>query len=184
LKVYRLKSEVDRYQYFLAQRREDEAKLVMYGTPKAQRWQPPGVFIYEPNLKAGDFFNFGSSVLITSPEATDILGRYLHAAGELLPLPFEGLVYHVLNVTLCINALEPDSPGWVIGKSTGRRISIRQYSFHADRFPESDLFKIPETCKSEILYVEGGRAYEDSFRHAVEANGLRGLRFEEVWSSD
>jgi hypothetical protein len=131
----------------------------------------------------GDFYNFGSSLLITSPRATEILRPHLEAAGELLPLPYQGLTYYLLNVTLCINCLDHDRTEWIIGKSTGKRIGIRRYEFQPDRFAESDLFKIPETCKAEILCVQGRKDPRDSFWHAIEANRLKGLRFEEIWVS-
>ena len=181
MKVYRLKTDVERYQYFLADPREDENLLVMDCKPKSQEWKPPGVFIYEPKHEPGDFYNFGSSLLITNPRATELLRIHLETAGELLPLPYEDSIYYALNVTLCINCLNHERTEWILGKSTGKKIGISRYSFWYDRFSESDLFKIPETCKSEILYVEGLKDPEDSFRFVVESNGLKGLLFEEIW---
>ncbi len=46
--VYRIKNDVDRFQYFLTEKREDYVKLEMDCTPKADNWLPPSVFIYKP----------------------------------------------------------------------------------------------------------------------------------------
>jgi hypothetical protein len=59
-----------------------------------------------------------------------------------------------------------------------------RYSFHPDRFSESPLFKIPETCRAQILLVEGFRDPEEEFRYVVEQTGLKGLVVQELWSYD
>jgi hypothetical protein len=106
-------------------------------------------------------------------------------AGELLPLPHRGEVFTVLNITECINCLDHNRTRWVLGKSTGARIRIKEYAFHPNRFSESVLFKIPETCKADVLVVEGLPGCEvEEFRYVVEQNGLEGLLFEEIWSSE
>ena len=182
IRVFRITTDVDRFQYFLTENRGDEELLEMDGTPGAEKWSPPPVFIYMPKHEPGDFFNFGGGILISSPMATEALRYHLQMAGELLPLPYAGETYTLLNVTECIECLDQERTKWQIGRTTGKRVGIRRYSFYPDRFSESDIFKIPHTSKAEILYVEGLKDQEDSFRYAVEAAGLRGLRFEEVWS--
>jgi hypothetical protein len=112
-----------------------------------------------------------------------VLHQHFATAGELLPLPYEGEVYTLLNITECINCLDHEQTEWIYGKSTGARIGIKKYVFHQERFSESDLFKIPETCTSEVLVVEGLKDIRDGFKYAVEASGLQGLIFELVWKS-
>jgi hypothetical protein len=153
-------------------------------TRRKDTWSPPEVFIYKPFLKKGHFFNFSSGILISNPEATEIVGGHLEAAGELLPLPYREEIYTLLNVTECIDCLHQESTKWHIGRTTGKRIGIDKYAFYSDRFSESDLFKIPETFRGEILYVEGKKAFEDSFRYVVESNDLQGLLFTELWSDE
>jgi hypothetical protein len=60
---------------------------------------------------------------------------------------------------------------------------IDKYEFHADRLDYS-LFKIPQTMHGEILTVEGIGSPDEEFKPLVEKYGLKGLRFEELWSSD
>jgi hypothetical protein len=65
-KVFRVRNNVDEFQYFLTEKEEDVSKLRMDGTSKLPAWLPPPVFIYKPKLKRGDFFNFNSDNLISN----------------------------------------------------------------------------------------------------------------------
>ena len=112
----------------------------------------------------------------------DLLDQ-LEQSGELLPLLCRGMDVRVVNVTQCINALDEDQTEWVYGQSTGQRIRIERYAFKSNRFIEAPLFKIPETSRSEILTIEGLKDPEDEFKFSVESKGLRGLLFQELWSS-
>lgn len=181
IKVYRIKCDVNQYQYFLPEWEEDESKLWADCNPKINNWSPPSVFVYKPLYKKGDFYNFNSNVLITSPKATQALYSYLAMAGELLPIPYSGEIFTLLNVTECVNCLCQQKTDWVRSKETGDNLWIKNYVFHTDRFPESSIFKIPETCKSEILVADGLKDPRDEFRYTYETAGLQGLIFEEIW---
>lgn len=98
-----------------------------------------------------------------------------------MPLSYNGEIYTVLNVTECINCLDQQNTEWVLGKDTETNLLIKRYVFHNNRFSESDIFKIPETCKSEILVVEGRKDPRDEFMYAVESADLKGLLFEQIW---
>ncbi len=150
MKVYRIKRDYH-FQYFLPEDEADWDKLQMDCMPKAGGWSPPPVFIYEPKLKPGDFYNFGGDFLITNARATEALRDYLEMAGELLPLPYQGELYTVLNVTECINCLDQAKTEWVVEQESQVKVWIKKYVFHPDRFSESRLFKIPETDRGEIL---------------------------------
>lgn len=184
MKVFRVKKDVRHYQYFLTEREEDALMLIMDCTPISDRWIPPPVFIFEPKLKAGDFFQFSSSVLITSPRATELLRTHLEMAGELLPLPYQGQEFTLLNITECINCLDYQNSEWVTDEQTGTALWLKKYAFHRHRFTESSLFKIPETSRSEILLVEGLHEPEEEFRAIVQREHLEGLIFEELWCDE
>jgi hypothetical protein len=62
------------------------------------------------------------------------------------------------------------------------RLGIEEHQFHAIRFSESTVFKIPETAMAEILTVSGLKDPEDEFESVVEDEGLEGILFEKVWS--
>jgi hypothetical protein len=182
MKVYRIENDVARYQYFLTKHEADLFGLHTDCQPKGDTWRPPEVFIYKPLAKAGDFYQFGGAGLITSPRATESLRTFLDMAGELLPLPYQGQEYTLLNVTECINCLDQERTTW-LKDVHGNRVSPLQYVFHPDRFASSRLFKIPETYRGETLVVEYG--YDDEeFRFVVEQAGLQGLLFRELWHGE
>jgi hypothetical protein len=180
--VYRVKNDVDYFQYFLTKKKEEYHRLIMDGTPKSKNWSPPLVYIYRPKHQKGDFYNTSSGSLISRPKATEILRPQFESAGELLPLPYRKEIYTILNVTTCIDCLDKEKTEWVHAKSTNTRLMIEKYAFHNDRFT-SIIFKIPETCMSEVLVVEGLKDTKDEFRHIVEANRLLGLIFEKIWEN-
>jgi hypothetical protein len=184
MKVYRIDHDTQHYQYFLVENDDEVERLVMDCTPKADTWSSPSVFVFKPMLKAGDFYQFEGDLLITSPRATEVLRTHLEMAGELLPLPYQGEEYTVLNVTECINCLDGDKTEWAVDDETGERLYPEKYVFHRDRFTESALFKIPETHGAEILVVEGLHDPEEEFRYMVEQANLKGLIFVQFWSSD
>lgn len=179
--VYRIKPDVNRFQYFLTERDEDAETLTMDCARKASIWSPPSVYIYKPMLERGDFYSFDSSTIISSPRATGILRHHYVMAGELLPIPYLDETYTVLNVTECVNCLDNEGTEWRREKLSGIRVWIENYAFHRNRFPKSNIFKIPETCRSEVLVTEGLRDPEDEFKFAVESAGLQGLIFEKLW---
>ena len=181
MKVYRVRNDVNRFQYFLTETRDDEEKLRMDCSLLSENWVPPSVFIYKPMLQKGDFFNFGSSALICSPRATEVLYYHLSIAGELLPLPYKDETLTLLNVTECIDCLDINKMRNLHGGISKVPLLLKEYEFYSDRFSDSDLFKIPETHKGEILVVEGRKDPEDEFMHTVKSTGLRGLIFEKVW---
>jgi hypothetical protein len=182
MKVYRINNDINRYQYFLTEREEDVLKLKMDCTPKEHIWNPPSVFIYMPKLKAGDFHNFSSDILISSPRATEALRTHFEMAGELLPLPYKGQVYMLLNVTMCIDCLNHEETEWLWDSSTNTKILPKRYVFHRNRFTTSRIFKIPETCRGEILVVDMDQGGDEEVRSVVERAKLRGLTFEEIWN--
>jgi hypothetical protein len=184
MKIYRVRPDVNHYQYFLL----EDNKLLLSdmlkfdGTPKAENWVPPAVYIYEPKLKAGNFPDLWTTATIVVDEVAlkHLLG-FLEWSGELLPLPHEGKLYHVVNLTGCYNVLDVHRTKWRYEKGT---LPIDRYVFHRKRLPETPLFKIPETCTYEVLTCEGRNDPEHEFKGRVEQLGLKGLRFEELWSSE
>jgi hypothetical protein len=180
MKVYRIQVDVNHYQSLFTEREEDQLKLLMDCTPKLSTWAPPPVFVYEPKLQAGDFYGSPPCTLITNPHATMMIGKYLEMAGELLPLPYQDQVMTVLNVTECINCLNPHESTWLTDDE-GVKLYPTTYVFYPNRFSESRIFKIPETYGAEILVVELQEDGVDEFRYAVERAGLKGLLFKELW---
>ncbi|NOK60516.1 MAG: hypothetical protein GFH27_549297n115 [Chloroflexi bacterium AL-W] len=184
MKVYRVRNDVSTYQYFLTERDEDVLTLKMDGTSRANKWIPPPVYILQPKLQAGDFYNFSSDILIPSPRASMLLSEHFEMAGELLSLPYKDQEFFVFNVINCIDCLDQESTTWAIDPTTSVRIRPKKYVFHANRFTEARLFKIPETCRGEILVLDRDQGGDEEFRSAIEQAELKGLIFEELWNDN
>ena len=177
MKVFRIQFGINNYQYFLADDANDSVKLYMRDCqPLADSWVPPKVFVQYPRAKKSDFFQSNSSILIVNEKARDALNSHLAFAGELLPLPYNDEMYFILNVTECIDALDRERSEIQFG-------DVRRPVFRPDRFTESTLFKVPED-DLRIYVREGESDFDMEFRQAVEAAGLQGLRFVEVWSDE
>jgi len=183
ISIFRIKNNVNRFQYFLTEKEEDAKTLRTDGSSKIHTWTPPPVFIYKPQLEKGNFFNFNSDILISDQKATEVLHSLFVEAGELLFLSYKGNDYSLLNVTECIDCLDQENTKWKYDVDNSIRLMIDKYSFHTNRFPESSIFKIPETAKSELLVVNGLRDPKDEFINKVVESGLTGLSFEKIWES-
>lgn len=181
MKVYRIDSDVNHYQYFLPEQESDAFKLFLDCESMAGSWIPHKVFIYKPKHKVGDLYNFSTGTLIFSPSATEKLQTFLEMAGELLPLPYKDKVYTVLNVTECINCLDTENSEWLVSQKTGEQFgTITKYIFHPNRFSESCIFKIPETSIVETLIVD----WEDGegFIDALKEHDIKGYLLTLLWS--
>lgn len=177
MKVYRIKTDVNHYQYFLTENESEAMALITDCKRRKASWQPPSVFIYEPLHEAGDFYSFYGGTLILSPEATELLRTFLEMAGELLPLPFESKVYTLLNVTECINCLDRERSEW----RTEEKVGIpKRYVFHRNRFSESMIFKIPETNRADVLVLD--REDGESLVDALREYDIKGYILELLWT--
>ena len=183
MRIYRIVADVNRYQGFSVEGDDiwHTDMMTFDCKPKGSDWAAPSVYTLHPRLTRGSFFNLCPGALVLDGHATEALQDLLEMSGEMLPLSYNNESFTVLNVTECVNVLDEDGCKWVYGKSTGARIRIERYAFRANRLTEAPLFKIPETCRSEILCCEGLKDSDDEFKHRVERLGLKGLIFEEVW---
>lgn len=185
MKVYRVVPDVSRFEKLFPDDDKvwETGLLTFDGTPKGATWQPPKVFVLEPKLSKGNFRAFAAGALVADATACLALEN-LDEFAELLPLPYGGDILQVMNVTGCFNVLDEEKTRWVYGQSTGKPIRIAKYVFKSSRFTEVPLFKIPETCRGEILTIEGLKDPEDEFKFNVESKGLTGLLFKELWDSE
>ncbi len=122
MKIYRLEHDADHYQSLLP---DDPAiwetkRLQFDCSRKAKSWVSPPVHSSAPALPEGDFWTLGAGSLVTRPDATERVRTQLDWAGELLPVLFKTRNFTLLNVTECVDALDPATTEWVIGAG-GRR---------------------------------------------------------------
>lgn len=177
MKVYRFENDINHFQSFLpAADEEDGSIFTTECIPLAETWKPPEVYIDMPKLKAGDLYNTQGCSPIFRPSAMKKLQEYLEMAGELLPLPYKSEVYTLLNVTECIDCLDRKNTEWLYAEDAW---PIKQYAFHKSRFSESRIFKIPETCKAEVLILD----LEDGegFIEALQEHGIVGYELTLLW---
>jgi len=185
MQVFRIRLNSNKFQSFLPSDEKvwETDLLKLDCRPKLQSWVPPSVYIDHPDQSKGNFFHFCSAGFVVDQNAKDDLGKILEIAGELLPLPHQDALFHLVNVQQCVNCLDDEASTWVFGKTTSAKIRIAEYRFHANSLPASSLFKIPETARSEVLTVTGLSEPEEDFKTVVERKGLQGLIFEELWSN-
>jgi hypothetical protein len=184
MKVFRIQNNADEFQYFLPEHDGDWPKLRTNATPRLATWSPPPVYVLYPKLQAGALYNLYPDTMILSPGAMTAIGGYASAAGETLPLPYQGQTYTLLNVLECVNVLDHERTVWQTDPQTGMQLYITKYAFHANRLVSSPIFKIPETSMAETFVLEGQWEPHEEFRAVVERAQLKGMRFEEVWSDE
>jgi hypothetical protein len=189
MKVYEIICEADDFQYFEALDEElqsetmvnEEALLRFDGRPKATIWKPPAAKIVKPKLKRGDFYAFATGAFVVSPEAWEKAAMFLEMAGEVLPLPYKGQEFAVLNVTECIDSIDENKSSWQ-KLSSGRKI-LDKPAFDPSLFGESSIFKIPQNS-ARIYCYEGSGDPETEFKAFVEQEKMTGLSFSKVWSDE
>lgn len=184
IKVFEVRTDSNQYQTLFPSDAQVSPWPRFNGKPIAD-WHPPRVFTSDVSLRKGDFWGFGGDgfSFAVRPEVRDIkeVRGMLETAGQLLPLPHEGEIFRVVNVTQCVDALDHDKTQWLVGQSTGHRLLITRFAFNPARLPWSTLFKIPESMS--VLCYEAGSP-EREFKATVERLGLTGLLFKEVWRSE
>lgn len=177
--VSRLRFDVERFQYFLFDRFDLPLEMLLFdGTPRRETWQPQPIYVERPRLEPPDIWHLaGAAILVMDDDVVKRIEPFVSMAGELLPVYVAGTgePYHALNILADIDCLRPGS------------YSLDYLEFYPDflehRLPETGLFKISQLDTAETFHVERADDRE-SFRLRVEENGLRGLEFEPVWSSE
>jgi hypothetical protein len=179
LSVYRVIPDLDNYQYVMPDDVSGVMKYRFDGTPIGNDWEPPAAYRANPKKPKPDIWgcmSFGAVFAVTQKVATAVVG-FMDQSCEGLAMECDGELFLICNVTSVVNALDTKKsrhkdglPHW-----------IEEYVFHVRRF-EYSLFKIPETAVSEILCVEGLGDPEDEFKGTVEKLGLKGVKFEKIWT--
>ncbi|MGH3111479.1 MAG: hypothetical protein ACRDQT_11235 [Gaiellaceae bacterium] len=184
LTFFRVTTDPDRFQFLLTDR-EDEYRFD--GRRYGDRWVPPPVYSYKPRLKESDFWDFGMGVCgvawAVRPEAFEKapeLRPVLQAAGELLPLPFDGREFELFNVTECIDALDKGSTTWDY-YDDGSLADVADPVFRIDRLG-ANVFKVPEDSSMRI-YLWEDDAWHEHLRGLVERYRLTGLVFTRLYTT-
>lgn len=188
MNVYRVdafaKPPSSKFDYYphLESKKADEAFLDrenFQGKPYPKKWRRLELIFDEPLRPRADFYAMTLSHFICNQRAKAILDST--KSGELLPVSIEGEKepHYLFNVTVCgpymdrANSLMRSASI----KSMKTLVTLVAPAFIPETLANLYIFKIPEQCKSTIYCV-------DAFKEMVEANNLRGLRFELAWSKD
>lgn len=105
-------------------------------------------------------------------------------AGEALPLISRSEEFYLINVLECIDALDHDRTEWELIGDPPRPVRITKYYFMDSMFPESSLFKIPQTGRGRVMSWLNCDDPSDSFYQTVLDHGLKGISFIERWRSE
>lgn len=190
MNVYRIKNDIERFQSIYIDDDKWQGDLLSLVTfdahPRLDKWFAPPVYVLHPKLNRGNFFSLelAAGFVVADGKASQELEDMFEMSGELLPIPYEEEMLHVVNVTECINVLDQEKTKWHVLQNSATKIYIESFAFHASRFTETPLFKIPETCKTEIYTIERCGDPECEFKARVEQAGLTGLIFQKVWSDE
>jgi hypothetical protein len=186
---YSVRPDPDDFQYFLFEddRMLDDDRYAFDGRPKAKMWVPPAVVSFQPKLPEADFWSFGlggtGATFAVRPEALrGPVVDHLKGVGELLPLPYKGREFGVVNITECIDALDADASTWLTYPETQEPFRVERPVFRLDRLGGT-LFKVPETSFEAMYCWEDSKNAQDQFKGVVEREGLSGLVFERLYSA-
>jgi hypothetical protein len=163
-----------------------EEHLEFKGLP-FHEWNPPEMRSPYPLHIAPDFWRLGTGrgAFAAGPKALAIgsVNDILLAAGQLLPLPFNGQELMICNILECVDCIDEDKSEWQLKAKTNIRLFPTRPFFEWDWIPRSTLFKIPQ-CPWDIFTWEHHYDPESEFKACVEANKLTGLKFEPMWSQE
>jgi hypothetical protein len=180
VKVYDLKAGSD-FQSLTLQDQEQWTTLAnLDGTSRAAGWIPLRVAPIrdtrrEARLPKSDFPTLAPYAPVFSRRASEALFEVLDPYGEWLPLESADGDYVLFNVTSVLNALDLDESTYTLYPSGGIN-RILTYQFLLPAIDGCAIFRLPRSQSLQILVTE--RVIE-----RVQAAGLMGFRFDELWTS-
>ncbi|EFM09649.1 hypothetical protein PaecuDRAFT_3698 [Paenibacillus curdlanolyticus YK9] len=126
-----------------------------------------------------DFPNLSSGTLLFSKRAQAALRALVTPYAEFLEVngsELAGIEVELINVTNVVDALDHDRTEFKYDACTGTVSGFNRLQLQLDKVVHNPIFRLPE--KPADLYVT------DAFRDLVIKHELKGLIFEEVWSSE
>jgi hypothetical protein len=137
----------------------------------AQRWKPISVMAPRP-LTVGDFPSLVEFAVIPvfSKRAWDALRPLLEPAVEALPLVHPSGEYVLINVLEQLDCLDETRSTLTRNEVSGRVNRVYAYAFRQDLIEGKRIFKTPLKSAAELFV-------DEEFRHCVESNELKGLKF-------
>jgi hypothetical protein len=166
----------------------DRLKLFDFScVARCRDWSLLPFYVINPFMNRCDIAPLLGNVLWgrTSIFEDPVMYNHIHDSGEVLPIKIGSEDGFLLNVLNCCNALNVEESKWRVNPVTQLRGSLQSHAFHRHRLPTSGIFKIPETCKSEILVAtQRSNCLEDDFYLWYRHKEYNGLVFNEIWSDE
>ncbi len=179
MNVFRLDADVNNYRGIVLACQNDvvEFNRRFDGTPMKAAWTGKRKFVFVPRAKRkGDTPGLSSHIPVFNERSVEALRYLLEPNGELLPMTCEGERYYLFNITRVVDAL--DEPGCDLKLfRDGSIMAVERYSFLEDRLIGEAVFKLPQELLSYPFCT-------DPFVQRVKAAGLKGFKFDLLWSSD
>ncbi len=181
MKIYRLRSDTENYQFLELVDAGNWRILnkILNGELPISEWRPFPVRVCRdpkstrPDALPSDFPNLGG-LDVFSGKATKLLGATLLSNGRLLPLSSEEGEYFGFHTTTVLDALdERNSEIWRL--STGTIADIERHVFRPDALGRAPIFRLPQK-KFGPTYVD------ETFVSRISSLGLAGFKFELVWA--
>jgi hypothetical protein len=186
MNIYRVIHDVDTYQTFIPADESvyDTDALRFEGKSKIETWEDLEVVTLNPLMPSSNFPYLTAGTIVCDNVALDKLYKFFELAGEMLPITNEGTTYYLLNILECTNMLNKAETEWETEPNKGTKLWINKHSFYPDRVLASTLFKIPETCRGDVLTYADAINPDDEFYYQYQKSGLTGLLFEKLWSDE
>jgi hypothetical protein len=174
MRVFRVKSDVNNYRWLVPDVPDSDllTHTTFDCTERFETWEPQRISFLDAAASQGDFAYYAPGALVSTPTSNRRINEFFEKAGEVLPLWSDGEVYSLLNVTLCVDALNNNETQWF--EVDGRKISIRKHCFQSDCLLNlrSSLFKIPETSTGSVLALEFDGNPEVEFKDFCGRSGI------------
>lgn len=178
-RVYQL-TPMEGFEFVAPVRDEDfEVFATLDGTPRAATWKPIEMKVVGHqsgrSLRSADLPWLGRHVLVLSARAVEMIGDRLAAGGELLPLSCKGRELYVFHTLHLVDALDEEA-STVKRFESGRIMMVKRYIFRPAALEGAESFRLPQFPRACPVYATQG------FVDALEATGLQGTTFQELWS--
>jgi len=176
------KFSVSDSQWFMPKNEDESMEVVFDCTKKEEEWKKLKMFVFDPKSPRCNFNTVGNggTLLFDRKVYDSDLYDLLESAGEILPVDVEGETFFLLNILVCVNALDDESSTY--NTTRGRKGRLISPALYDNRMTESSIFKIPETCKTEMYCYSGVKDADLEFKYLYEKLGFTGLEFQAMES--
>jgi hypothetical protein len=125
----------------------------------------------------------GTDKIVMTTHARSIIEPIVHEISEFLPMNLQGETIWGVNMLNRVDCLD-ESHCEIDRYENGNIMDISKYGFVEEKFNLFSLFDIINFPVTQIFATEGRLPPELEFKHVVESNNHKGLKFVEVWDSE